>query len=772
MRSSLLRLLCALCLLGAPACRREPPHTAARLAAPLAQQSGTFEAYGLSEPVRIVRDRWGVPHIYAQNEHDLFFAQGFVQAQDRLFQMDLWRRSSQGRLAEVLGLNFVERDAATRRVQYRGDMASEWASYGPAVKIIAEAFVSGINAWVAEARVHVPEEFIVAGWLPETWRPEDLLSRTDAFVAADADADVFRARLVAAVGPRRADAWFAAQSPYRVPAGLDPGSVGPIVGEALRRAGTAPFFLGLASPVIAPADRGAGSNAWVVSGARSATSAPLLANDPHRAFAHPSLRYLVHLNAPGWNVIGAASPWLPGVVIGHNERVAWGMTAFPADIADVYVERVDPSNPHRVEYRGRWVETTVVRDPILMKGQAKPFPFEREFTPNGVLVATDSERHLAFTVRWTGSEPGAAGELAALALDRAASTAEFRAALPQWKLPIVDVVFADIDGVGGRQAAGLIPDRRGWDGALPAPGWSGAYEWRGWRRADDLPHGMLPRSGGFIVSANQNEARTNRLVEALAGTHPHTVEDFERLQHDTTAWTASRLVPLLAPLRDPRNEVEAARLQLLQWDGRVSADSPAAALYVFWEDALGRLLPEKHLTPDLLKDYVSRAGLSVAPFLKPTAAWFDGDPAATRDRLLLDALAAAVDRMRAAGTTHGPPTWGAVHALIFKHPLAITQAGRERFDIGPFSLSGYSGTVLSTFPSTDVAGGASFREIIDVSDWDRSVWTQAPGQSGSPGSPHFADLAQPWASGAYFQMAFSAEAVDANADTILMLQPR
>jgi penicillin amidase len=772
MRPSLLRLLCALCLLGAPACRRETPKTAARAAAPLAQQSGTFDVDGLSQPVRIVRDRWGVPHIYARNDHDLFFAQGFVQAQDRLFQMDLWRRSSQGRLSEVLGLNFVERDAATRRVQYRGDMDAEWASYGPGVKVIAEAFVSGINAWVAEARVHVPEEFTVAGWLPETWRPEDLLNRTDAFVAARADTDVFRARLVAAIGARRADAWFPVESPYRIPAGLDIGSAGPVVEDALRRAGTAPFFLGLASPVPAPADRGAGSNAWVVSGARSATSAPLLANDPHRAFAHPSLRYLVHLNAPGWNVIGAASPWLPGVVIGHNEHVAWGMTAFPADIADVFVERVDPMNPHRVEYRGQWVDTTIVRDPIVMKGQAKPFPFEREYTPNGVLVATDSERHLAFTVKWSGTEPGAAGELAALAFDRAVSAAGFRASLARWKSPTVDVLFADADGLGGRQVAGLIPNRRGWDGALPAPGWSGAYEWRGWRRPDDLPHAMLPRSGGFFVSANQNPARTNRLVEALEGTHVHTADDFERLQHDTTAWTAGQLVPLLAPLRAPRNDVEAARLRLLQWDRRVSADSTAAALYVFWEEALGRLLSERRLGPDLVNDYLGRAGLSVIPLLKPTPVWFDGDPGASRDRLLLDALAVAVDRVRAAGAKQDPPTWGDVHALMFRHPLAITQAARDRFDIGPFALSGYAGTVLSTFPATDVAGGASFREIVDVSDWDRSVWTQAPGQSGSPGSPHFADLARPWSSGTYFQMAFSAAAVDACTEAILTLRPR
>src|SRR4051794_28114663 len=423
MRSSLSRLLCLLGVLAAGACRRPAPPAAAPAVAPLPVVSGSLPLAGISARVRIVRDRWGVPHIYASNEHDLFFAQGFVQAQDRLFQMDLWRRSVQGRLSEVLGLNFVERDAATRRIQYHGDAAADWASYGPGVKAIAEAFVAGINAWVAEARVRVPEEFTVAGWLPETWSAEDLLNRTDAFVAAGVDADVFRARVVAALGDQRAGFWLASSTPYRRPAGLAIDAVPPVGGEALRRAGTAPFFLGLAAPIVSPADRGAGSNAWVVSGARSATGAPLLASDPHRPFAHPSLRYLVHLNAPGWDVIGATAPWLPGVVVGHNDRVAWGMTASPAaaaDVADVYVERVNPANPHQVQYRGRWVNTTIVRDPIGMKGQAKPFPFEREHTPNGVIVATDSERHLAFSLKWSGSEPGTAGELAALALPRAA----------------------------------------------------------------------------------------------------------------------------------------------------------------------------------------------------------------------------------------------------------------------------------------------------------------------------------------------------------------
>ena len=257
-------------------------------------------------------------------------------------------------------------------------------------------------------------------------------------------------------------------------------------------------------------------------------------------------------------------------------------------------------------------------------------------------------RHLAFSVRWSGSEPGAGGELGALALDRAQSAAALRASLAQWKLPVVDVIYAAVDGAAGRQTAGLLPDRIGWDGALPAPGWTGAFEWRGWRRPDELPHAVVPAAGGFVVSANQNAARSNRLNELLDGTHAETVDDFKRFQLDTTAWNAAQLVPLLAPLSADRNEVEKARGVLLKWDRRIAADSSAAALYVFWEEAMLRKLAESRLAPDLRGDYAARAAVPMTALTRPSRVWFDGDPLQARDRLLIDALAAAVDRLSAA----------------------------------------------------------------------------------------------------------------------------
>ena len=698
------------------ACGRSTAPPPARRQAPLPQVSGTLKLAALSLPVRVVRDRWGIPHITAQTEHDLFVAQGFVQAQDRLFQMDLWRRSAQGRLSEVLGPNFIDRDAMTRRMQYRGDPAVEWASYGPGVKPIVEAFVAGINAWVAIARQDPPDEFALAGWRPELWTPDDLLNRTDAFLASgNADLKAFRLQLVAAVGQTRADGLLPAVASYRPPAGVDLDRAGSVIGDALRRIGTAPFFSGFAAPM-------GGSNAWAVPGSRSSTGSPLLASDPHRPLTNPSLRYLVHLQAPGWNVIGATSPWLPGVVIGHNEHVAWGMAAYPADTQDIAIE---PAT----------AVTTRIKDPIVVKGEKKPFAFEREYTGRGAVIASDREHHLVFTLSWRGFEPGSAGELGALALDRAAAAPELRAALTAWKMPVVDVVYADTAGLVGHQVAG------------------------GGRSLDAWPHTALSTTA-TAVAANEDMARTHRLTDMLRGEAKYTVDDLKRQQHDVTAWNAEQLVPRLDALRPPDARVDDARVQLVKWDRRVTADSSVAALYVFWEQAVWRTIAQAQVPAALLDDYLERAGISVPEALKVSGA------------VLLDALAVAVDRLTTQMSgDHRAPAWGALHRVLFKHPLAVTQAARRLYNVGPFAQGGYAGTVMSSFTRLNVDVGASFRQIADVGDWDRSVATNAPGQSEWPRSPHFSDLARLWAADTYFPLAYSDHAVQASTETTLVLIP-
>ncbi len=723
----------------------------------LAQVSGTLVAIGLSAPVQVVRDKWGVPHISASNQHDLFFAQGFVQAQDRLFQMDLWRRSVQGRLSQVLGPNFLERDAMTRRMQYRGDLEVEWASYGDDARAIATAFTGGINAWVRLASDPLPEEFRLAGWAPDRWFPEDLLNRTDAFLeSGDAQDEVFRAQLAVAIGPARASALLPlGDGAWRLAGGLDPSVISPVVGDILRRVGTPPFLTGLAAPVR----DAAGSNAWVV--ARGASGKPILAGDPHRALAHPSLRYLVHLRAPGWNVIGATSPWRPGVAIGHNERVAWSMTSTAVDTEDLYVERVNPDSPRQVFEGGRFVDMRVEKEAIGVKGRGEPFEYERLYTSHGVIVALDRDRHLAFAVRWSGTEPGTAPEFAALAIDRATSAADFRSALSRWKMPASEFVFADVDGRVGRQVAALVPRRQGWSGALPVPGDSGQFEWRDWLSLEALPHDQDP-APGRIVSANASRARSTRIAAALGETASATVASLQQLQYDVVAWNAQQMVPLLARVGADKPEIEDARQRLIKWDRRVSGDSPDARLYLRWESHLKRDLAARRVPDWLLDGFVDRASdLLIQAILLPTSVWFDGNLERARGDLLVAALA------KAAGEADSPKTY------TFTHPLGVTEPSRRRFNVGPFALPGYPDTVLATGDASSTRPfGPSLRVVMDTADWDQSAATNAPGQSGAADSPHFRDLAGAWAAGEYFPLAFSDAAVQANTESVLVLTPQ
>jgi len=447
----------------------------------VAQVSGTIEVDGLSAPVRVVRDRWGVPHLYARNRDDLFFAQGLVQAQDRLFQMDLWRRSVQGRLSEILGPNFIERDAMTRRFQYRGDLDAEWESYGPDTRAIATAFVRGVNAWVTLARDRPPEEFVVAGWTPEKWSPDDLLNRTDAFRASgDAIDDARRAGL------------------------------NDVVADALRRVGTPPFLSGLAAPVgttvrlkadttykedptLTREDvRGVLSRTRAASRASVTRRGVLAVSEASTHFDVPALRYFVHLNAPGWNVIGATAPWLPGVAMGHNDRIAWGMTPTKADTQDVYVDAVNAATGAAVK---------IIKDSIVVKGRKTPFEFDVELTAHGVVIASDRARDRVFTVRWSGVERGGAAELGALALDRAGAWPDFRTALAAWKMPPRRVLFADVDGNVGFQDAALVPMRRG-------------REWISWLSLDDLPY-AFNRRGPEIAASDPRGSVTSQARQAL-----------------------------------------------------------------------------------------------------------------------------------------------------------------------------------------------------------------------------------------------------------------
>jgi penicillin G amidase len=755
----------------------------------LARLDGTVALAGLAAPVEVRRDRYGVPHIYAQSQADLFFAQGYVVSQDRFFQMEMARRAAEGRLAEVLGPAAVERDRFARLLAYRGDREAEWASYAPDAREIARAFVAGVNAYIASLRAHpetAPVELALLGITPEPWTEEVPLARLPALaMTGNALSEVQRAHLVTLLG---------AATVERLWPGDPPRALDPVPG--LDYAGIDVASLGAAREAYGPLPYPhlTGSNDWVIAGARTATGKPILANDPHRALTLPSLRYISHLVAPGWDVIGAGEPHLPGVAAGHNARIAFGFTVVGMDQQDVYVEALAPCSAalraqeslpedaecYRLDGRERPVETR--SETIAVRGEA-PRTVRLELTAHGPIVARDRAKGRAFALRFIGSEPGTAGYLAQLSLDRATDKASFLAAMARWKLPSENIVYADVDGNIGWVAAGLMP-LRSWSGLLPVPG-DGRFEWRGFLPPAELPQAWNPASG-LIVTANDNilppgyphalsyefapPFRAQRIREVLSRADRLTVADCAALQGDDLSLLARALVPvLLAAARSAGEGADPDVQALAAWDFRLRPQGLAPLLFETWLAAVGKRVYEEQLAGSgVAYSQAQRFDPRVLlHLLAPPSAGVDLAQAGARDRTVLAALADARAEVRSRlGPDRSLWTWGALHEVRFRHPLAAA------FDLAPVGRGGDGDTVNATGGAGwEQQFGASYREVLDLADWDRSLAVNVPGQSGQPGSPHYADLLPLWAEGRYFPLLYSRARVEAETAHLLRLVP-
>ncbi|MGQ0650336.1 MAG: penicillin acylase family protein [Gemmatimonadaceae bacterium] len=737
----------------------------------------TLRIPGLRASVEVRRDRWGVPHIYAQNQHDLFFAQGFVAAQDRLFQMEMWRRQGEGRLAEVLGAAAVDRDRLARTFAYRGDMAQEWRAYGPDTKDIVTAFVAGVNAYITHAGDNLPPEFGLLGFKPEPWPITVPLSRaTGLSGVGNGSSEVLRAQLVARLGAQRVDELMPADPvrPLDPAPGLDFNGIG-----TASLGGFGSTFADVAY------NRLEGSNNWVVSGARTSTGKPILANDPHRVITTPAVRYLTHLVAPGWNVIGAGEPASPGVAIGHNGRIAFGLTVVGMDQQDVYVETLGVCPDTRgalpldcYRHDGTWKRIRVVTDTIRVRGEA-PRVVHLRFTVHGPIVSIDTTRSRGIAVRSIHSEPGTAAYLASLGLDRAGNWKEFQDAMTRWLMPSENMIYADTDGNIGWVAGGLMP-RRSWSGLLPVPG-DGRYEWSGFVPGLQLPRAYNPKEG-FIATANHNilppgyttpisyewasRYRIDRVKEVLQQERKFSVDDFKQLQHDDLSKLAQALVPHLAATATRTGTASREEIgTLTTWNYRMSRDQVAPTLFAAWAPALFR-----RVMAHALADRADVAGLLAS---RPDYAWLErrltshNATTGSHDSLLTGAVDDAVaDLTRRFGSDHAKWRWGDVHVAVFRHPLSST------YDLPAVSRGGDGNTVFATgganFRQTS---GASFREIIDLGDFDNSVVTNVPGQSADPRSPHYGDLLPLWGNDQYFPLVFTRRRVEQETIQVLWLRP-
>ncbi|WP_407149072.1 penicillin acylase family protein [Bradyrhizobium sp. ORS 86] len=769
---------------------------------------------GLKAPGQILVDVWGIPHIYAGNEHDLFFLQGFNVARDRLWQIDLWRKRGLGLLAKDFGPAYAEQDKALRLFLYRGDMKAEWAAYGPKAKSYAEAFVAGVNAYVADVRAGkraLPIEFRIAGTMPDLWSAEDVVrirshgltrnvasevKRSLVACAAGLDADRFRVKLE--------PAWTT-----KIPDGLDPCSVPKAVLAAYDLA-TRPVKF--AAPkdqkaalahdpdtFLSEADRQRdtiGSNNWVIAPSRTATGRPILANDPHREHSVPSLRYIVGLNAPGISVIGAGEPALPGISIGHNDTIAFGLTIFNVDQEDLYVYELNPDNPNQYRYGSGWEDMRIVHEKEQVKGE-ETRDLELKFTRHGPVIYVDAANKRAFAVRSIWFEPGTSAYFGSSDYMTAKNWNGFLAAMRRWGAPSENQVYADTSGNIGWVAAGKTPRRVSYDGLMPVPG-DGRYEWQGFLSLDDLPKLYRPKQG-FIATANQmnlpadypvderrvgfewaDSARWQRITEVLENNNKVSLADSMNLQNDDTGMLARRLVALLKPLSSDDANVRKGLDLLKTWDARDTADSAAAAVYEVWI--------ANHLGPVLLKTTAPKAADLIAPeassisaivaYLEKPDSALGSDPAGERDRVLRDSLGEAVaDVISKLGPDASTWRWGRLHVAQFSHalmPLA-DKATATQMQVGPLAFGGAANVPrAATYRRSDyhLISGASFRMVLDVGNWDASRTINTPGQSGDPFSGHYRDLAPLWATGQYVPLLYSRGAVEAATAEAITLTPR
>ena len=773
---------------------------------PLAHRSGIIHfPEGIESPVEIIRDRWGVPHIYAQNAQDLLFAQGFVHAQDRLWQMDFQRRLVAGQLSEVLGAETIEVDRWMRIIGMHRVAEKEVPLLSEDETALLQAYTAGVNARIQAGRL--PLEFALLRYRPRPWTLADSLSWSKMLswtLSVNWESELIRARLIDRLGPERA---AELEPPYPgdpsliIPPGVDYSTLGTVAQD---RATVSRPFVGPA------AHQGLGSNNWVLAGERTTTGRPLLANDMHLLMSAPAIWYENHLHGGGWHVSGTTFPGIPGIVAGHNEHVAWGFTNGFADVQDLYLEKSRQSENGRLQFLTPegWQDATLIPETIEVRGQ-EPVTETVIVSRHGPIInslAPDLAGDQPLALRWTSLEPRPMFS-ALFGMNLAHDCGEFRQALNRWAAPVQNVVYADTAGDIAYTLAGLIPLRAGGDGRVPVPGWTDEYEWTGYIPFVELPHLWNP-SQNYIVTANNRVAddhyphwlsadycqgdRAQRIVELLAATPQHSLESIQRMQQDQLSPTARAVAAILAQHKTADPELQTIIDLFKEWDGHLAAGSAAAAVYqVFMRQAIRVLLEEKlgdatlyyagkGPTPLLMDRSIlaHRSWEWLAQVLaEPDSHWFQTSQLQGRQAVLDHILQATRQSLiEKLGPDMADWRWDKLHQLTLAHTLGRATPLDKLFNRGPYPLGGDHNTVWASganafdLDSNNVVG-PPFRLIADLSDWNQTLGVLAPGQSGQVGSPHYSDQVEDWLHGRYHPMPFDRPAVEKVARDRLWLRP-
>ena len=775
-------------------------------------QKNTLKVKGLQQKVEVLRDQWGVNHIYANNEHDLFFTQGYCAAKDRLFQFEIWRRQATGTTAEILGAREIKRDIGTRLFQYRGSIEKDLAKYHPRGVAIINAYVQGVNAYIKEANQHpttLPIEFKLLHIQPKEWTAAVVISRHQGLLG-NITQELNIARAVGKIGEDKVKdiVWFHPKQPnlkmdssiqpaflekdilglynaYRNELVFQKSDFGEKDEDAVMNTNNK-----TERDLFLQSQEMEGSNNWIVAGSKSASGYPLLANDPHRKIAVPSLRYIVHLVAPGWNVIGGGEPEIPGVSIGHNEKGAWGLTIFETDGEDLYVYDLNKKNLNQYWHKGQWKDMKLIQDSIHVKNSAD-VKITHKYSIHGPICFIDSVNHKAYAIRAAWMEPGGAPYLASLRIDQATDWESFREACSYSHIPGENMIWADKKGNIGWQAVGIIPIRKNFSGYVPVPG-DGRFEWAGYLPIKERPHLFNP-SKGFFATANQNVTPTNytqwdaigytwadpfrgdRIDQVLEPNNKIDLATMAALQTDYYSIPASRMVPLLSNISFEDDHLQKAKSYLTNWNFILDKNSVAAGIYVAWEKEIATMMSTL-LIPAEVKSLISLQISTIIQRLENPTTHFGDNAINKRNKLLQEAFTKAINNLeKKLGSSMDQWVYGQAkykHTTM-EHPLSsiVNNEIKQQLNLGPLPRGGNGQTPGSTGSGDNQLSGASFRILIDTKDWDKALMINTPGQSGDPNSPYYRNLFETWANDQYFPAYYSKEKIKSVTKEITVLQP-
>lgn len=754
----------------------------------------------LNDKVEVLRDKFGINHIYANNQRDLFYMQGYLAARDRLFQFEIWRRQATGTVSEIFGESELERDIGTRLFMFRGDIKEELNHYHDDGYEIITSYTDGINAYISEVRNNpesLPIEFKILGIKPEIWTPADVISRHQGLLG-NIELELNIGRAVSKIGVDKVKdlQWFHPKDPelkldekiteedldqdilklynaYRKPIKFKKEY---LLEEFRKNEDLEVSFLENSKNL--EDEFSIGSNNWVISGKKSESGYPILANDPHRTIVAPSLRYLTHLVAPGWNVIGGGEPEIPGISIGHNGYGAWGLTVFRTDAEDLYIYELNPENSKQYYHKGEWIDFNIIKESIPIKG-GEDYEIKLYYTIHGPVTLIDENRNRAYAVRCGWLEIGGSPYLASLRMNQSNSWEEFREACNYSNIPGENMIWADKDGNIGWQAVGIAPIRNTHSGMVPVMG-DGRYEWDGYLPIIEKPNDFNP-DDEFLATANENVTplsydkwnaigfswadpfRGDRVDQFLVDSKKFTMQDMIDLQVDYYSPPAFYLTGMLSGLinydENFLKEYDDYIWRLIKWDNKLNKNSVEATIYVNWE---------RNIINEFNKEYVPEKvkGLIRVQLFKIINKLYNMDENLRNNFLKKTFISSINDLKSKFGDKIDEWVYGqdGYKHIKVKHPLEdiVNDSIYKILSFQKYPRGGNGYTVGATGSNLSQSHGATFKVIIDTKDWDNSLASNSPGQSGDPSSLFYRNLYKDWAEDKYFNLLYSKEIIESN----------